>query len=672
MSVLDTIQTALFGDPPQPGWKPDRAGVVAAFSELLQLVSSSGLDEGIYETTAAGIAATTNGTLFLVKGTGDSFADLYKNVSGSAVAQGISLPNTAFVSGKADAVNPLLTGTIILRKPADSGLAGDLGIDISGTVVRIYERGGTARGFSFDIASALSGAGSPVAPTIDPVFIPGTGAPANVGGRIRIKRPTTTELAGDLAIDITGSSLRVYEGGGTGRGFSVNIAALSPNAGSEIAIRNPVAAWTSDATTGISAPIDPDIINVVLIWGQSNAEANTLTPQTLVASAPLNSTVAPYVLMGDCGARLDIRVGNTDKPNPTGPVFNDLVPCHEAINTSTLCYETALTSALTHIHQYVYDATGLRTTWAGAVIARGGYSVKQLKQGTGAFEFTRQWLADAVRVAGDEGKRIVVRGIMFCCTETDATNNIPAPMLAETYVELASAANALVKSISGQTEDLWFFLDGAQSPDLDNRAYNDLVEGQRIASERCSLIKLGAPYYQHPRTSIGSPENSIHVNARGQNNTGTDYARVITDMLSANFAPAQPYFARLSNVARTDITVQCPYAPAVDTSDITVKLAGLKGRYGIVFEDDSGAAPAITAHSISGNNITFTLASVPTGPNPRLIIGQMPNDTGDPFGPVTGPRTAWYFSGRDKVNLWTGDTVRDWFRPCTLLLNGRG
>jgi hypothetical protein len=433
--------------------------------------------------------------------------------------------------------------------------------------------------------------------------------------------------------------------------------------------------WMSFSTTGIAIASDPFVINAMLIWGQSNAEANTVTAQTLIAGSPLNSTVGDYVLMGDCGARVDLRVGNDDIALPDGPpflpydpLFTDFEPCHEAINSGTFCYETALTSALTHTHQFIHDGTGLRTTWAGATIARSSYSAQQLKQGRGAFEYSRQWLIGAVQAARAAGKRVIVRAIPFRCTETDATNDTPAPILAETFVELAAAANAMVKSITGQTEDVWFILDAAQSPDVSGPGYNDLVEAQRIAAERCYLIKLGPPYYQHPRSSTGSPEFSIHLNATGQNNTGVDYARLICDLLAGTFAPSQPYFARFSNVARTQITVQCPYTPDVDLSGSPISLTGLKGRYGIVMEDDSGAAPTITGHSISGKNIIFTLSGAPTGPNPRLIIGQIGNDSGDPYGPITGPRTAWYFSGRDRTNLWNGDTVRDWFRPCTLKL----
>lgn len=61
-----------------------------------QTLVAGGFDT-IFETTAAGIAGTTDGSLFLVKGEGASFADLYKHVGGSAMAQDVSLPSTALI-----------------------------------------------------------------------------------------------------------------------------------------------------------------------------------------------------------------------------------------------------------------------------------------------------------------------------------------------------------------------------------------------------------------------------------------------------------------------------------------------------------------------------------------------------------------------------------------------
>ncbi|MGJ8477241.1 SGNH/GDSL hydrolase family protein [Sphingobium yanoikuyae] len=94
--------------------EPIKSEVRSIGPAIEQMLSASGIASAIYPTTAAGIAATTDGQLFLVEGAGDRFADLYKNVGGSAVAQGVSLPSTIALDEKADADDlEALSGTVV-------------------------------------------------------------------------------------------------------------------------------------------------------------------------------------------------------------------------------------------------------------------------------------------------------------------------------------------------------------------------------------------------------------------------------------------------------------------------------------------------------------------------------------------------------------------------------
>ncbi len=113
MSAIDILRDALFGNPPQPNMEPSREGVLAAFASLTQLVSVSGIADGVFTSTAAGLAATEPGELFLVAGyTSGNFADLYGNDAGTAVPQGISLPSAALVDSLA-ADSRVLTDKVI-------------------------------------------------------------------------------------------------------------------------------------------------------------------------------------------------------------------------------------------------------------------------------------------------------------------------------------------------------------------------------------------------------------------------------------------------------------------------------------------------------------------------------------------------------------------------------
>ncbi len=110
MGAIETFRDALFGNPPSPVTEPSREGALAAFVELSenfetraegleQLLTASGFADTIYETVSDGIASTSSGDLFLVKGNGDpEFAHLWKNNSGVAQDMGVSLPSASVIT----------------------------------------------------------------------------------------------------------------------------------------------------------------------------------------------------------------------------------------------------------------------------------------------------------------------------------------------------------------------------------------------------------------------------------------------------------------------------------------------------------------------------------------------------------------------------------------------
>lgn len=78
--------------------EPIKSEVRSIGPAIEQMLSASGIASAIYPDTAAGIAATTDGVLFLVQGSGDDFATLWLNDGGVAVDQDISLPSSYAVS----------------------------------------------------------------------------------------------------------------------------------------------------------------------------------------------------------------------------------------------------------------------------------------------------------------------------------------------------------------------------------------------------------------------------------------------------------------------------------------------------------------------------------------------------------------------------------------------
>lgn len=78
MSAVDTLRTALYGNPPSPDFRPSQDGVLAAFNELQSLVSLSAVGIGYFDTAAAMNATTPGGDdpkVAIVTGNG---AGIYK------------------------------------------------------------------------------------------------------------------------------------------------------------------------------------------------------------------------------------------------------------------------------------------------------------------------------------------------------------------------------------------------------------------------------------------------------------------------------------------------------------------------------------------------------------------------------------------------------------------
>lgn len=114
MSAIDTMKAALFGNPPQPGWKPDRAGVMSAFTSLYDasVIAIYAAEAGL--TTVADIAArdtfyateANQGKLVYVNNNNGSADDpangVYEYVDGAArIAEG-------FTAGLEAVVRPLV------------------------------------------------------------------------------------------------------------------------------------------------------------------------------------------------------------------------------------------------------------------------------------------------------------------------------------------------------------------------------------------------------------------------------------------------------------------------------------------------------------------------------------------------------------------------------------
>jgi hypothetical protein len=117
------------GVPASGEYEPDKALIRAIGPIIEQLFAVTGLSDKPFETPEAGAAATFDGELFWVKGSGPIAARLYKNVSGVAVDQDIAIPSTVALNGA-----PRIVPTYADR---DGGIP--LGDRYEGMLVKVVE-----------------------------------------------------------------------------------------------------------------------------------------------------------------------------------------------------------------------------------------------------------------------------------------------------------------------------------------------------------------------------------------------------------------------------------------------------------------------------------------------------------------------------------------------------
>lgn len=116
---LQTIETIVNG--PAANVALRTGGSVKSLAKVIAELEGSGAS--LYGTTTEGIANTSNGQYFQVRGAGDTFSELYLNNNGVAVNQNASLPSKQFVDNVAAVAIPLVVTL------TDATLAGDANLD---------------------------------------------------------------------------------------------------------------------------------------------------------------------------------------------------------------------------------------------------------------------------------------------------------------------------------------------------------------------------------------------------------------------------------------------------------------------------------------------------------------------------------------------------------------
>lgn len=163
--------------------------------------------------------------------------------------------------------------------------------------------------------------------------------------------------------------------------------------------------------------------------------------------------------------------------------------------------------------------------------------------------------------------------------------------------------NADVKSITGQSEDIFFIMVQVSQESVRTSGLQQL-----LATLQNPKILIATPTYNLPsssdhRTNIG------HQICGGF--MGKVYKRVVTDGL--NWTGLRPQMITMSGSV---ITIKCS-VPVPPLQAITSRFWGAIANYGFEYSDDSSSI-SIVSVSFSGNDILLQMSGSQNGANPRV------------------------------------------------------
>lgn len=477
-----------------------------------------------------------------------------------------------------------------------------------------------------------------------------------------VKKSTATVPALDAGVQLT-------------QGFSSGVADLDAPG----ALAPP--RFNFNTSTGVSVLQDLYTTLLLPFMGQSLAEGTQPTGPN-----PISTTVRypGRALMPATGARFFDAFKEGSASGADYGYFDELIGARETLEASGLS-ESPVSGFVNHFTKLIDDAfpTGAKCRVASFVAARGGTQLLNLKEGSNAFRQILRGVQLAVDAEARKGRTVVVPGVNWIQGEADVLN----PAYSEIGLELLRRAlSARIKAITGQSQEVMLFLAQTNSVNSGVSAIYQRVQlRQLLAAQRYPFIRLVGPLYPWPMEQSSNVASSqVHKSAVGTNRIGMMFARRVFDEICGvgciAFAPTNAFMVN-PNLMQVEFDV--PFAPLVmDTSDTTIRTAGIPGYYGFeVFaggyppaQGDAGYASgsiAVTAHQIFAPTILrLQLASNPTTRSLWLAYAWRRNDTGatTPDGPVTGARGCLRDSTA-HVSLMDGVTSQNWCNAFCMPVN---
>ncbi len=303
----------------------------------------------------------------------------------------------------------------------------------------------------------------------------------------------------------------------------------------------------------------------------------------------------------------------------------------------------------------VEAATGRRITTLTIVAAQGAQAYAGLKRGQPAWTAMLEALDQAVRLCRAQGLIPIVTAGAWLGSEGDADTAMTTATTVERQMQqLARQFAADVQIRTGQSEPaVMLVCQAAYTPAAD--VWMRPVQEGAVRADGRDGIRLVGPHYQHPYS------DAIHMDCRGYNRMGQDLARAeLAEWFGTGARAIRPENAYWASATEIIVHFDAPtYPMVIDTSGDQVDTTGLTASAGFVFDDRSGAAPAIAAVAVdTDRSLKITLASAPTGASARLGYAiQRTSGTSD--GPVTGAR-GLVRDSTSLASLYDAVPARNW------------
>lgn len=673
MTAVDTLRTALYGNPPNDGFKPDRGGVLTAFSELFEQVRN--LVSGVvsYATVAdlsialsgdgsapVGTQArvyadptSTNNTYWIRTGSAGTSADWEIDLDLITSISTIVQPLVDLAHGYADAAAASATAAAAAVVGA---VKGSLSISPyyvgfgtpSGNVIPVIDRNGylvsiTKAGTVDRAVTSFTLWGSN---GISPGMVEGELITRWFVDKEKGVREAYTSEGGHF-VETVGGLVRVGDNVFARKSPITSYLGQTYSAG----VQNLAFRPSTMATSTLTIPtVTTAYIFAALGQSNSDGQNNDIVTDSLISGTAVYPNYA-LMLEGTGGPRGRLITGNAT-----------LVPLIETVvNAGSGSYqqETPVSGWVNHFIRDYYALWSEYPTVVGISAATGGRGYIGNNRGQESWRYLERSLALATQALKNRGFNNIEVVLAWVGSEGDSdTTYMNDLRFANQMRQLRRFANDTVRRIVNPVADppMLFIQPSNVKSTPTALPWSQPVRDVMVKMDAEQGFTLAGPAYYLPMSS----GDVIHRNNLGKYTTGQTLARAtMYEVLGATWHGVKPVRGYFSGAAEITVEFDGMGTGLVLDSSGTISATGLDNQ-GFMFDDGSGASPTITNVAVSTYNVVITLASAPTGPRKRLGYALVRN-AGTPYqdGPTVGARGTLRDSAA-HVRISDGANQYDW------------